>query len=38
MFLMLYINYKKGSPFSYKKSLISKDIARAGWRGAESSG
>ena len=24
--------------FSYKKSLISKDIARTGWCGAESSG
>ena len=40
---MLYINYeeeKRQTPknLSYKKSLISKDIARAGWRGAESSG
>lgn len=29
---------KAKKSFSYKKSLISKDIARAGWRGAESSG
>ena len=40
---MLYISYKKKKAkklkfFSYKKSSIGKDIARAGWRGAESSG